>query len=506
MDNNKNSQVKPRQVNLQQQTEVLMPDQSERQRTQHALRMMAGFVIAAVVMTALYFGRDIFIPLALAILLAFLLSPLVSRLKRWGCPQWAAIGLVMCLTLSFLGGTATYLGVQLGKLSQELPQYQDTIQQKLKMLENYRQGPSMWDGAIQTFDTVENSIDTPEQETEDPNVQNVKVVGLEPTSEEAALDWLNKILNPLAIIGIVFLFMVLILFNGKDLHDRFLKLLGGNLNIGTDALDDAGKSIGTYLRMQLLVNVTYGIPMAIGLLLIGVPAAIMWGLVAVVMRFVPYVGPIVSAIFPITLAFAVDPGWDMVLWTVALILVLELISNNVIEPWLYGESTGLSTLAIILAATFWTTLWGPVGLILSTPLTACLLVLSNYVPALGFVKTLLGSTPVLSPSERFYQRLVADEVNDAMQVANDYICAQLPKKSSAEEVARRVQMFYGEVAIPAIRIYSQGHDTDVTAEHRLRLYQGLQFFNHAFQKAYPSKMSAEQPEVYCVGARWEIDT
>lgn len=506
MDNNKNSQVKPRQANLQQQTEVLMPDQSERQRTQHALRMMAGFVIAAVVMTALYFGRDIFIPLALAILLAFLLSPLVSRLKRWGCPQWAAIGLVMCLTLSFLGGTATYLGVQLGKLSQELPQYQDTIQQKLKMLENYRQGPSMWDGAIQTFDTVEDSIDTPEQETEDPNVQNVKVVGLEPTSEEAALDWLNKILNPLAIIGIVFLFMVLILFNGKDLHDRFLKLLGGNLNIGTDALDDAGKSIGTYLRMQLLVNVTYGIPMAIGLLLIGVPAAIMWGLVAVVMRFVPYVGPIVSAIFPITLAFAVDPGWDMVLWTVALILVLELISNNVIEPWLYGESTGLSTLAIILAATFWTTLWGPVGLILSTPLTACLLVLSNYVPALGFVKTLLGSTPVLSPSERFYQRLVADEVNDAMQVANDYICAQLPKKPSEEEVARRVQMFYGEVAIPAIRIYSQGHDTDVTAEHRLRLYQGLQFFNHAFQKAYPSKMSAEQPEVYCVGARWEIDT
>lgn len=337
-------------------------------------------------------------------------------------------------------------------------------------------------------------------------MQNVKVVGLEPTSEEAALDWLNKILNPLAIIGIVFLFMVLILFNGKDLHDRFLKLLGGNLNIGTDALDDAGKSIGTYLRMQLLVNVTYGIPMAIGLLLIGVPAAIMWGLVAVVMRFVPYVGPIVSAIFPITLAFAVDPGWDMVLWTVALILVLELISNNVIEPWLYGESTGLSTLAIILAATFWTTLWGPVGLILSTPLTACLLVLSNYVPALGFVKTLLGSTPVLSPSERFYQRLVADEVNDAMQVANDYICAQLPKKPSAEEVARRVQMFYGEVAIPAIRIYSQGHDSDVTAEHRLRLYQGLQFFNHAFQKAYPSKLNAEQPEVYCVGARWEIDT
>jgi predicted PurR-regulated permease PerM len=373
------------------------------------------------------------------------------------------------------------------------------------MLKNYRQGPSMWEGAIQTYDTVENSIDTPEQEPEEPNVQNVKVVGLEPSNEEAALAWLNRIFHPLAKIGIIFLFMVLILLNGKDLHDRFLKLLGGNLTIGTDALDDAAKSIGTYLRMQLLVNVTYGIPMALGLLLIGVPAAIMWGLVAVVMRFVPYVGPIISAIFPLTLAFAVDPGWDMLLWTLALILVLELISNNVIEPWLYGESTGLSTLAIILAATFWTTLWGPVGLMLSTPLTACLLVLSNYVPALGFVKTLLSSTPVLSPSERFYQRLVADEVNDAMQVANDYIGAHLPKKPDADLITRRVQMFYGEVAIPAIRIFSQGHDTDVTAEHRLRLYQGLQFFNHAFQEAYSIPLSTESPEVYCVGARWEID-
>ncbi len=156
----------------------------------------------------------------------------------------------------------------------------------------------MWDGAIQTFDTVEDSIDTQNRKQKTRMCRMSKSSALEPTSEEAALDWLNKILNPLAIIGIVFLFMVLILFNGKDLHDRFLKLLGGNLNIGTDALDDAGKSIGTYLRMQLLVNVTYGIPMAIGLLLIGVPAAIMWGLVAVVMRFCTLCWPDRFSYFP----------------------------------------------------------------------------------------------------------------------------------------------------------------------------------------------------------------
>lgn len=199
------------------------------------------------------------------------------------------------------------------------------------------------------------------------------------------MQWGARIFHPLATVGIVFLFVVLILLSRKDLHDRLLKLLGGNLNVGTDALDDAADRIGTYLRMQLLVNVTFGIPMAVGLWLIGVPAAIMWGIVAIGMRFLPYVGPMISALFPITLAFAVDPGWNMVLWTIGLILLRELISNNVIEPWLYGESTSLSTLVIILAATFWTTLWGAAGLILSTPLTACLLVLAHYIPALGFI-------------------------------------------------------------------------------------------------------------------------
>ena len=495
----------------QQESEIQTSLESETLQTQHILRVMAGFVIAAILIAALYLGRDILLPLALAILLAFLLSPLVAKLKRCGLPQWASIGLVMTMTLALLGGAVSYLGVQLSSLSQELPKYQDTIQQKIENIQAYSDGPSVWDGAIRTYNTVENSFEEKTAVDSEANVQNVKVVGQEPSTQEEVLSWFNAVLNPLAMTGIVFLFVILILINGKDLHDRFLKLLGGNLNIGTEVLDDAAKSIGTYLRMQLLVNATYGIPMAMGLWLIGVPAAIMWGMVAIGMRFVPYIGPMVSAIFPLTLAFAVDPTWNMVLWTLGLIIVLELISNNVIEPWLYGESTGLSTLAIILAATFWTTIWGAVGLMLSTPLTACLLVLANYIPALGFLKTLIGNAAVLSPPERFYQRLVADDVDDAMQVANDYIEEGVTKKSSDDFKVRRIFSFYEDVAIPAIRLFSHGHNTELTAEHRLRMHQGLKYFNHAFQKKYAvatwglKTVDLAPIKVACLGARWEID-
>lgn len=475
--------------------------------TARSLKTMAGFVIAAIIILALYVGQEIFIPLALSILLAFLLEPLVSRLKRWGLPQVPSIALVVLLALTVLGGAATYFGFQLSKLSQELPKYQDTIEQKLTSVQSYTSGPSVWDGAVSTLNTIQSSIASANRsdETTDPNVQQVKVVAEEASAMDEAMQWAGRIFGPLATAGIVFLFVVLILLSRKDLHDRLLRLLGGNLNVGTDALDEAATRIGTYLRMQLLVNVTYGIPMALGLWMIGVPAALMWGLVAVVMRFIPYAGPMISAIFPITLAFAVDPSWNMVLWTLGLILVLELVSNNIIEPWLYGESTGLSTLSIILAATFWTSLWGPVGLILSTPLTACLLVLSYYVPALGFLKILIGSEPVLTPQQRFYQRLVADDVDDAMEVAEDYIAEGLPKKATPEVVVRHVNDFYDNVAIPAIRLFSNSHNTIASAEHRLRLQQGLKFFNHAFQQKYPAPVNDSDIKVMCIGARWEVD-
>lgn len=506
----KNNKIRPQKTTETDSVQQSLQDLQQQELAPQAdlqklIRITAGFIIATIVIAALYLGKDILIPLALAVLLAFLVDPLVMRLRKLGLPQMPSIILVVAMVLAILSGAATYLGYQLGQLSQQLPQYHGTIQKKLNSVRQFTQGPSVWDGAKTTLDTVENSIDKAVPEEKEPGVQKVKVVGQEQTNAEAAMVWSDKVLSPLATAGIVFLFVILILVNRKDLHDRFLKLLGGNLNIGTDALDEAANRIGTYLRMQLMVNVTYGIPMALGLWFISVPAAIMWGMVAIVMRFVPYVGPMISAIFPITLAFAVDPTWNMVLWTVGLILLLELISNNIIEPWLYGESTGLSTLAIILAATFWTTLWGPIGLILSTPLTACLLVLSNYVPSLGFFRILIGNAPALAPYERFYQRLVADDVQDAMDVAQGFIDEKLPKNATEELKVRRINAFYDQVAIPAIRIFSKGHNTEASAEHRLSLHQGLKLFNQQFQQAYPFKPSSAEAEVYCAGARWEID-
>ncbi|HEY4664809.1 MAG TPA: AI-2E family transporter, partial [Comamonas sp.] len=369
------------------------------------MRWLIGLLIASVIIAALYFGRDILIPLALAVLLGFLLDPAVTRLKRWGLPRMAATLVVVALGLGALTGMGFYLGKQVQSLSADLPTYQNTIKQKLKNLRALSKGPSAWDGALKTYSTVETEISKAAAEASrgEPKIQKVEVVREEPKPLEVVMQWLDKVSEPVAMIGIVLLFVILILLDRDDLRDRLLRLMGGNLHLATDALDEASDRIGKYLRMQFIVNVTYGIPMALGLWIIGVPGAILWGVLATIMRFVPYVGPMISAVFPLALAFAVAPGWDMLLWTLGLILLLELISNNVIEPWLYGSSTGLSTLAIIMAATFWTALWGPIGLILSTPLTVCCLVLGRYLPGLQFMEVLLGSQPVLDAPHRLYQ-------------------------------------------------------------------------------------------------------
>jgi hypothetical protein len=198
-----------------------------------------------------------------------------------------------------------------------------------------------------------------------------------------------------------------------------------------------------------------------------------------------------SAVFPLALAFAVDPSWDMFLMTLGLILLLELISNNVIEPWLYGSSTGLSTLSIIVAATFWTALWGPIGLILSTPLTVCLLVLGRYIPSLKFMEVLLGSEPVLGPQQRLYQRLLADDADDAISMAVQSVEERLLSKPNQDDRASAVSGFYDEVAIPALRIATQQHLESATAEHRLRLSNGMAALLEELQDQYAFRSSGE---------------
>jgi len=475
-----------------------------------ALRVLTGLLIATILIAALYLGRSLLIPLALAVLLGFLLDPPVRWLSRSGLPRGGAVFLVMVLALGALAGIGVYVTSQLTALSADLPTYQDTIRDKLHALREAAAKPSAWDGALQTLQTVQKEIDVsaPQRGKATSAIAKVEVVGPESRPVRVVLDWFGRIGEPVATAGIALLFVVLILLDRRDLRDRLLRLTGGDLHTATDAMDEASARIGRYLRMQFLINLCYAVPMGLGLWWIGVPAAPLWGVVAAVMRFVPYVGPIVSSAFPLALAFAVSPDWSMVLWTSALIGGLELLCAYAIEPWLYGSSTGLSAMSIIVAAMFWTALWGPLGLILSTPLTVCLLVIGRYLPSLHFIEVLLGGKSPLAPPQRLYQRLLADDVEEAVEFAGEFIEERRAAKSAGNGEAA-LTAFYDEVAVPALRIATLHHVDAARAEHRLRLATGMAELVEELREQYPPRSEADpamQPlRIGCLGARWEID-
>lgn len=458
------------------------------------VRLAAWLVVGSIIIGMLYFGQDVLIPLAIAFLVSFALGPLVRGLVRRGVPQVLSVGLVMLTVIALLLGLGLLITSQVSTLSAELPAYQSTIRAKIAALGQSMEGPGLFDGVLQTVATVQEQIATALQDAPgsvaDP--LPVTVVGDGPSPFATAIAWLTPALAPLATLGIVVVFVFLVLLDRGDLRDRLIRLLGGNLHRSTDALEEAGKRISKYLLMQLVVNVTYGIPMAIGLWAIGVPGWVLWGTLAAIMRFIPYVGPMLSAVFPLALAFAVDPGWQMVLMALALILFLELVSNNIVEPLLYGTSTGLSALSLIAAATFWTALWGPVGLILSTPLTVCLLVLGRNLPQLAFFDTLLGSTPALDLPTRIYQRLIADDPDEAYDIATDAIAAS------------GVTAFYGQTGLEVLRQASDDFHATARVEHRLRVVAGMDRLLDDLQEDHPADPQGPAG-IVCIGGKWQVD-
>ncbi len=472
------------------------------------LRTAAGLTVAAVIVLALYYGRELLVPIALAAFLGFLLDPLVTRLKRWGLPRAVAAIVVTLAAVAAIAGVAAFMLSQMRALSADLPTYQDTIRSKLVELRQELKAPSDWDGALSTLRVVSKEID--QVDGVDRTPQPVVIADPETGPARAAALWMARVGSPAVTAGIVLLFVVLILIDRDGLRDRILRVMGGgNLHVATDALGEAGTRIGRYLRMQLIVNAIYGVPLAIGLFLIGVPGAFLWGAFAIVLRFVPYLGPVLCALFPLLLAFAVDPGWSMVMWTIGLIATLEVVSNNIIEPWLYGASTGLSPLSIIIAAMFWTTLWGPVGLILSTPLTVCLLVLGRHLPGLALLETLLGSEPVLDAPNRLYQRLLAGNVVDATELATEVIDRHADQLDGPDATTDAVVQFYDSVAIPTLRLASANHTAAATVQHRLQFTTGMAELLQEIQDDYPvaeAEESATSPRrIHCIGARWEVD-
>jgi predicted PurR-regulated permease PerM len=458
-----------------------------------SLRVAANLISAALIVAGLYYGRDVLIPLAFAFLISFVLSPLVGWLGRLRLPRSLCVILVMAVVVVMVGGLGLLLGTQVRSLSQKLPTYQSTMQAKVEALRSSLKTPGVFDRALDTITSVRKQVESAPPPSPE-GAQSVVVIPRPASPLDTARAWLVPALEPLATMGIVLVFVFISLYDRGDLRDRALRILGGNLHRSTDALEEAATRIGRYLRMQLLVNLSYGVPMAVGLWLIGVPGALLWGTVAAVMRFVPYVGPMISAIFPIGLAFAVDPGWHMLLWTISLIVVLELISNNVVEPLLYGTSTGLSAMSLIAAATFWTVLWGPVGLILSTPLTVCILVIGRYLPQLQFFETLLGAAPALDTPTRLYQRLIADDADEAIEIASGEI-----KKSSVND-------FYHDIGVEVLRLASREHLRSATAEHRWRVANGMERLLDDLREEYPPVVQSRNAMiVVCMGGKWELD-
>lgn len=385
---------------------------------------LVTLALIAVVIAALYFAKGVLVPLALAVLLTFLLSPACDWLERRGLGRIPAVMVTAILGFTVLGIVVWTAVVQMTSLAPQIPEYQRNIEAKLNSVNEY---------AVAMLRTVSRNAEGMGQNLSplDPGSE-----GLGTIDQPFAVQVISSPASPLQILGgifgtlfevlgttaIVIVFVVFFLYRREDLRDRFIHLVGkGHVTVTTQMLEDAGARVSRYLSILLLLNVTFGICIGIGLYLIGVPNPILWGILAAALRFIPYLGPWIAAVMPIGLSMAISTGWGATILTVLLFVVLELFNNNFLEPWLYGKNTGVSAVAVMLAAVFWTWLWGPVGLLLATPLTVCVLVVGKHVPQLSFLDILLGTEPVFEPKKRIYQRLLAGDQEEAGELFEEYL-------------------------------------------------------------------------------------
>jgi predicted PurR-regulated permease PerM len=369
------------------------------------LSAVATAILAVIIIAMLYLGREIFVPISLAILL--------------------------------------------------LPRYQSTISEKIQSFRDTNAGRGTLERASDMLKDLSKELDKPKDaasaqasnSTISPNSPRpsapvpVEVRQPDPGALESLRTLISPLVHPLATTGIIIIFVIFILLQREDLRNRIIRLAGSyDLQRTTAALDDAARRLSRLFLTQLIVNGAFGLVIGIGLWLIGIPSAILWGILAAVLRFVPYIGAVIAAVFPLALAVAVDPGWSMLLWTLALFIIVEPIVGHVIEPMVYGRSTGLSPVAVVASAAFWTALWGPIGLVLATPLTVCLVVLGRHVERLEFLDVMFGDRPALSPPEIFYQRMLAGDPTEAAEKAEQFL------------KERSLASYYDEVALKGLQL------------------------------------------------------
>lgn len=433
---------------------------ASREATGNHTRISLPPVVTIIGVTAiLYLGRDVLLPLAIALLLTFALAPIVSALRKMSVPKILAVILTVLTAFIVIAAFAFLVATQVSNLAQNIPTYQANVIEKIRSLKELGAGGGIIERLTGAAERVGAELQAGTQAAQ---VPDQKPLPVEIVSHESPIDILRNIvvplISPFATAGLIIVVVVFMLLEREDLRDRFIRLVGyGDLHKTTEALQDAGKRVGRYLLMQLIVNTIYALPITAGLWLLGIPNALLWGGLTLVLRFVPYIGPAIGMIMPMLLTLAVSPGWMPLVWTAALFVVMELISNNILEPWLYGSNTGLSSLAVIVAAIFWAWLWGPLGLVLSTPLTVCLVVLGRHVSQFEFLDVLLGNEPVLEPHARVYQRLLAGDPYEAADYAEDYLEDEY------------LVDFYDTVAMPALALGELDRQRGVmTTEQRLR--------------------------------------
>jgi predicted PurR-regulated permease PerM len=400
---------------------------------------MLTLAAIAVVIAALYLAKDVLVPLTLAMLLSFLLSPICDWLERRGLARVPAV-LVTALTGFVVLGLVIWTAVvQLTDLAPKLPEYQSNIEVKLRSVNDHLSAAlSQATHAAQEFAQYKHA-EGPQGTSDRPF--SVRLISSPPSALQVISGMFGTLIGVLGAIGVVVVLVVFFLIRRDDLRDRFIRLVGGaQVTLTTRALEDAAARVSRYLLMQIVVNSSLGALVALGLYLIGVPNAVLWGIAATALRFIPYIGVWIAAAVPIGLSLAISDNWLAPILTFALFVVLELLVSNVLEPWLYGRHTGVSPVAVLVAAVAWTWLWGIPGLLLATPMTVCLLVIGKHVPQLSFLTVLLGDEPVFETKTRVYQRLLAGDQEEAAEL--------LEERLEHEPLAQ----IYDAVLIPALAL------------------------------------------------------
>jgi predicted PurR-regulated permease PerM len=410
---------------------------------------LLGVAVAVVIIATLYLARVVLVPFVLAMLFSFLLTPVIVWLERIRLPRPLAVSIVVVLFMVVMGSIGWNGANQLVKVTNQLPSYRENIRNKISSLRSPK-GQSLNKA---TNAVVELGKELADSATSDPTAgksgasklpSTAHPVQVEMVPPTGLLEYAGTVLGTLGTVGIVLIFTIFMLIRREDLRNRFIHLAGhGRLNLMTQALDEAAHRVSRYMLLQFVVNSCYGLVVGFVLYIIGVPYALLWGALAGMLRFVPYVGPPMGAMFPILFSLAVFDSWNRTLITVGLFVVIEVVVSSFIEPVLYGAHTGISALAILFAAVFWALLWGPIGLVLSTPLTVCLMVMGRHVPHLDFLQVILGDEPVLPPEAQLYQRLLATDQNEARQVLDSYL-----KEKPLEDL-------YDSVVIPALSLAEQ---------------------------------------------------